>query len=66
MTASIPRLRRYARFARDEYALSQSAASGLVRRPTRTCSMSGMNIGESPSCPAVQIVTNGRPRPSTN
>lgn len=37
-----------------------------VSRPTRSCAISGKNIGESPACPGVISVTSGSPLPSTS
>src|ERR1041385_6111701 len=65
MTALIPRVRRWERFWRDEYALSPATASGRVRgRPTgpgtRILFRTGMNCGLSPACPAVIFSERGR------
>ena len=69
MTALIPRLRRQARLAREEYALSAATASGRVRgRPTGprtlTFSSTAMNRGLSAACPGVSTNAGGRQRRS--
>ncbi len=56
---------RWARFPRDEYALSPAVASGRVRgRPTgprtHTFSRTGMNCGLSAAWPAVRVNAGGR------
>jgi hypothetical protein len=63
----IPRLRRQARLAREEYALSAATASGRVRgRPTGprtlTFSSTAMNRGLSAACPGVSTNASGRQR----
>ena len=64
-TVLLPRLRRWARLPRDEYALSPATASGRVRgRPTgprtRTLSGTGMNCRPSATCPAARTDASGR------
>ena len=67
MTALIPRLRRQARLAREEYALPAATASGPVRgRPTGprtlTFSSTAMNRGLPAACPGVSTNASGRRR----
>jgi hypothetical protein len=69
MTALIPRLRRQARLAREEYALPAATASGRVRgRPTGprtlTFSSTAMNRGLPAACPGVSTNASGRQRRS--
>ncbi|OKJ26677.1 hypothetical protein AMK22_31230 [Streptomyces sp. CB01580] len=65
MTALMFRLRRWARLAREEYALSPATASGRVRgRPTGPriliLSRTGTNRGLSAACPSVRMKASGR------
>lgn len=69
MTALMPRSRRWARLAREEYALSPATASGRVRgrpaRPrTRTLARTGTHWGLSAACPGVRVKASGRQRRS--
>jgi len=65
MVARMPWRRSQDRIARDEYALSASTRAGRSRgrprplRGTQIASMTAVNCGASPRCPAVTTIDSG-------
>ena len=69
MTARMPRARNRMRVDACEYALSAISTCGRHRGRapvgTAIASMTGINCGLSPACPAVSTTLSSRPLPST-